>query len=164
MKNILAAIAAAAFLGGCAFMTPKPPPESAPPPAEGPPLDGTPDVDQVPEADSKPADVALPDLKKPLQEIPGWWVSKIASGPDSQSVRRVELVFQANGAFSGTILREAAGKKYFALLEGTWRLEEGHLAVILSDGRARTWLFSWAEGMLILRDGEAELQLERMPE
>jgi hypothetical protein len=151
MKPILTALASAVLLGGCAFLSPKPPPVIAEPPREGQP-------ETAPAADVKPAG------SNTGPAIPGHWGSKSLSGPGSENVRRFELIFESGGCLSGFLLIENQGKKRFAVVEGTWLAEEGRLAVKYGDGRARTWSVAWDEAILVLKDGEGELRLERLAE
>jgi len=164
MKRILAVIASGALLGGCAFLTPKARPETAPPPTEGEPEDTTGDIAGAPAAEPETPNQASIKPKSSRQEIPGWWVSRAAAGPGAAGVLKVEMIFGDGGAFSGTILVETDGKRRFAGLDGTWRMAEDRIAVTLSDGSERTWSVAWDGGLLILKDGESELRLERAPE
>lgn len=154
MKRLLASLTAAALLGGCSIFAPNPPPEIvAPPPAGTGEAGGTP-VESPEAAKAKPSG----------QEIAGCWTSKSVTGPGASSVRQVEMIFDAGGALSGAMLVESEGKKRFVAMDGTWKSEEGQLGVTFTDGRVRTWSVSWDGGAMILKDGEAEMRLERMPE
>jgi len=164
MKRIIAVLAAFAILGGCASWTPKPPPESAPPPPEEEPSDEPKPEDPPPPVEKPPDKPVEPAPKPPRQEIPGMWLSKAALGPGSAPVRRVEMIFEMDGGFAGTMLLEAEKKKRFVSLDGTWVQEGSKITVKYSNGNTRTWGFSWDGGVLILKDGEAELRLERAPE
>ncbi|KAF0243527.1 MAG: hypothetical protein FD180_3311 [Planctomycetota bacterium] len=147
MKLLLAVVGYASLMGGCAFMTPKPPPVIAEPPRG--------DTGGDPKSPARAASG---------QEIPGYWVSKSVSGPGAPCVCKVEVIFEGGGVLSGTMLIEAEGRKRFASLAGTWKSEEGKLAITYADGRARTWSVAWDAGVLILKDGEAEMRMERAPE
>lgn len=164
MKRILAVIASGALLGGCGFLTPKARPETAPPPTEGEPEPTTGDIAGAPEAEPETPSQSSIQPKSTRQEIPGWWVSRAASGPDAAGVLKVEMIFGDTGSFSGTILVESDGERRFASLEGTWKKAEDRIDVTLRDGSVRTWSVSWDGGLLILKDGESELRLERAPE
>lgn len=159
MKKILAVTALTLILGGCSSLASKPPPEVAAPPVGGPPAECIPDAGATPVAEAK-----SPEPSSPLQEIAGAWVSTDATGPGSGNVRRIEMVFEPGGAFSSAMLVDVEGKKRFSSLQGTWRLEECNLIVTFSDGRTRTWALTWDGAVLLLKEGEAELHLERMPE
>lgn len=145
MNRRLAMMACAAALGGCASWTPKPPPESAPPPPEA-------------------ASTGEPGSEPKEQGISGWWVSETATGPGSDNVRKVEIIFSDDGMLELTMLVEAAGARRFAVRKGQWREENGHLEVSYAGGPARSWSVEWDGGKLLLKDGEAELRLQRMPD
>jgi len=164
MNPIFTAIAAAALLGGCGFLSPKPPPVIAEPPRAGQPEPAPADNGGSPASEVKSSSSPSVDAKPSGQVIPGHWGSKTVTGPGSENVRRVEMIFESGGGFSGVLLIENAGKQRFAALEGTWLTEADHLAVKYSDGRARSWSVTWDAELLVLKDGEAELRLERIPE
>jgi hypothetical protein len=98
------------------------------------------------------------------QEVAGCWVSKSVTGPGASSVRQVEMILDADGVLSGAMLVESEGKRRFAAMDGTWKSEDGKLGVTFTDGRVRSWSVSWDGPVMILKDGEAEMRLERMPE
>ncbi|MEK7469017.1 MAG: hypothetical protein AAB074_16710 [Planctomycetota bacterium] len=158
MKLILTAVASAVLLGGCAFLTPKPPPVISEPPREGQTEKAPAEAGGAPATDVKSAG----SMEGPT--ISGHWVSKTVLGSGSENVRRVELIFESGGSLSGFMLIENEGKKRIAVMEGTWLAEVGHLAVKYRDGRARTWSLAWDGAILVLKDGEAELRLERVTE
>lgn len=154
-------IAAAALLAGCSLAPPGPSPGIVPPPEDTPAVVET---ARVPVPDESPPAPVPAAPQPPRQEVPGRWLSSEASGPCSAGVLRVEMAFEEGGAYAGTMLIESGARKRFVSLDGTWTGAGSELTVTFRDGRARTWAVSWDGAILILRDGEAELVLRRMPE
>lgn len=169
--RLLALLAAAALFAGCASFEKKPPPEdlgAAPPEEEVVPEPEPAPAEPVKPPDAEPAEaVKPPEPAKPAdpppnQELPGSWTFHAASGPGSAPVRHVDMEFGADGAWCGSMLVEVEGKKRFQALEGAWKLEEGKVTIKFSDGRERIWRASWEGAVLVLKEGEAELKLERI--
>ncbi|MCE9581381.1 MAG: hypothetical protein K8T20_02575 [Planctomycetes bacterium] len=160
-RRVITTLAAAALLAGCASFEKKAPPEPQSAPPEEPVSEPVPAEPAKPaEEVAKPPDSAKPPVP-PRQELPGSWTSVSATGPGSAPVRRVEMEFGADGAWCGSMLLEIDGKKRFETLAGTWTAADGRIVVKLSDTRERKWSVSWDGATLVLRDGDAELRLER---
>lgn len=156
---LLTHLVATLLLAGCASFEKKAPPEPAAPPPEEPVADGGAPEPGAKPAEPPPAEPARPP--EPSRELPGHWISTSASGPGSAGVRRVEMEFRDGGAWHGWIIFEQDGREKSEALDGTWALAGDKVSVRFEDGRDTAWTLRWETGTLVLREGEAELRLER---
>ncbi|NUN47448.1 MAG: hypothetical protein HUU15_01295 [Candidatus Brocadiae bacterium] len=169
MTSLRLSLALVAALAGCQALEKKPPPETAEVPpelAEGPEAGEEEPVEAEPPAVETvdPAPVAPVPVAPPRQEIPGSWTSSLAQGPGSAAVRRVHMTFGPDGAYAGAALVEVDGQARYVPASGGWTLAGDILAVTDPDGRERRYVVAWDGAVLVLRDGEALLRLERDPE
>lgn len=157
MKRLIAAIGLAVLLSGCPSLGSRARPGMVAPPPGGL-------ASQAPES-TLPAGETNRDEAAPVRPgITGRWESTSVSGPASASVQSVQMLFEASGAFTATMLIQAEGRKRFASLSGTWVIEEKELTITLIDGRTRRWTVAWDGEALLLSDGEATVRLERRAE
>lgn len=103
----------------------------------------------------EPPPLAPPDPAPALPRIVGAWSSVAVSGPGSASIRRVVLVFEPDGRFSGAAFLESGSLS----LAGSYTDTEGAVQADLGGGDVRLWSKELKPGSLVLREGDKEIRL-----
>jgi len=88
----------------------------------------------------------------------GAWASVQARGPGSGSLRRILMVFDAEGTFRAA----AFGERKTSTLAGTYRSLDGAVELELGDDGRRVWAAELESDTLVLREGEGEIRLARL--
>jgi hypothetical protein len=107
----------------------------------------------------------MPALEPPPEEaedgcatLVGAWASEAASGPGSATLRRVLMVFDAEGNFSGA----AFGGAKTSTIAGRYREMDGAIELVFGGEESRIWTSELDGDALILREGEGLIRLRRI--